>query len=777
LDVRCEKCQTEYELDESRLKPGGVTVKCTNCGHMFKIRKRASSVVPVPQPGVATPSGPVPTVRASPGGSVPPALRGESELEPDSSAAERLWIIRLENGEQKTCRELAALQQWIVAGVVSRESMISRTGKTWKRLGDINELAQYFTIADEARTTRDERRAAPTGKQAAAGTMLGVGANDRATIPVPSAPVLVPAPAPSPAAPAIVPSGVLPAMPPSSSIPPPVMLRHPDDDDDATDPAAASLPDLRGPAPTGNRATAGWAEGGANNLAAAAATQRQSNPFVGRFAAGATDEPAFAGTVRAAPPDGARAFDTGRIRPPEDDDDDVLPRRSSSTGILILVMVLLVGGAAAAIVYFVAIRTPDDARTAIPAAKLDAGVLPAPPDATAVVVTPLIDAPAVDPAQPSPIDAARAELATDHEARLKTAIEAIAGSTEPAAMSLRALLQCGLAQAVLDRAGLVESKSEADQLRREVRGIAIEAATTAQRAYKAAADDPAANVALAHALRLQGKPAAQIQRYLEAARAKPGPYAREIALAEALVFARDGKLDEAKAAFAAIDSGDGKLETSNDVRARFHLALIALAQNRATDAKPLVDQVLAAQPDHAGARLLAGKLETSVVKTDPLPPEDDKPPPTPPPAPRPTGPDFSGDYDTLVRKGDAVANASCTKALDYYGKALEKKPNGVEALTGLGYCHLDAKNYASAHSRFRTALVVSPRYEPALAGIAEAYGQQGRRDDAIAAWRRYLEVYPNAKKGLAALDRLGVARDEPAPAPAPAPEPGAGSDA
>jgi predicted Zn finger-like uncharacterized protein len=29
MDVRCEKCQTEYELDESRLKPGGVTVKCT----------------------------------------------------------------------------------------------------------------------------------------------------------------------------------------------------------------------------------------------------------------------------------------------------------------------------------------------------------------------------------------------------------------------------------------------------------------------------------------------------------------------------------------------------------------------------------------------------------------------------------------------------------------------------------------------------------------------------------------------------------------------------
>ncbi|MBC7978700.1 MAG: hypothetical protein H7138_27255, partial [Myxococcales bacterium] len=46
------------------------------------------------------------------------------------------------------------MQQWIISGVVTRESLISRTGKTWKRLGDISELTQYFTIADEARNKR-----------------------------------------------------------------------------------------------------------------------------------------------------------------------------------------------------------------------------------------------------------------------------------------------------------------------------------------------------------------------------------------------------------------------------------------------------------------------------------------------------------------------------------------------------------------------------------------------------------------------------------------------
>src|SRR3954470_23122703 len=62
MDVRCEKCQTEYELDEARLKPGGVTVKCTHCGHMFKIRKRAITNVGMAATLAAPASGP-PTIR------------------------------------------------------------------------------------------------------------------------------------------------------------------------------------------------------------------------------------------------------------------------------------------------------------------------------------------------------------------------------------------------------------------------------------------------------------------------------------------------------------------------------------------------------------------------------------------------------------------------------------------------------------------------------------------------------------------------------------------
>src|SRR6266545_4811657 len=97
MDVRCEKCQTEYELDESKLKPGGVTVKCTTCGHMFKVRgrppqsdARAAAAPVTPAPSFADRSGGTPTVNAM--------LRASSVLM-DAEDGERTWLIRLEDGE------------------------------------------------------------------------------------------------------------------------------------------------------------------------------------------------------------------------------------------------------------------------------------------------------------------------------------------------------------------------------------------------------------------------------------------------------------------------------------------------------------------------------------------------------------------------------------------------------------------------------------------------------------------------------------------------------
>jgi predicted Zn finger-like uncharacterized protein len=159
MDVRCEKCGTEYELDEARLKPGGVTVKCTNCGHMFKIRKRApTNVGATPPPEITRPRAQSTGPNRAPSSAGAPADRcpapDSGRVLRDDAGGERLWIIRFDDGSQKQCKELATLQQWIVSGSVTRESMISRTGKTWKRLGDIAELSSFFIVADEARQQR-----------------------------------------------------------------------------------------------------------------------------------------------------------------------------------------------------------------------------------------------------------------------------------------------------------------------------------------------------------------------------------------------------------------------------------------------------------------------------------------------------------------------------------------------------------------------------------------------------------------------------------------------
>ena len=127
MDVRCEKCLTEYEFDDAKVTEAGVTVKCTTCGFVFKVKKRLA-----PAPAA-------------------PAARSD-EFSPDAAAIDRVreWKIRQPHGNVFTCRELTTLQKWIVERKVSRDDEISLTGDNWKRLGDIPELAGFFMVVDQA---------------------------------------------------------------------------------------------------------------------------------------------------------------------------------------------------------------------------------------------------------------------------------------------------------------------------------------------------------------------------------------------------------------------------------------------------------------------------------------------------------------------------------------------------------------------------------------------------------------------------------------------------
>ncbi len=886
MDVRCEKCQTEYELDESRLKPTGVTVKCTHCGHMFKIRKKGSTNLGNPVPNPMSVVAPLPRSPASAGslhdGARSPASAAEgartkpSTLPPPSpgSAARsgresgqpasepRTWLLRLENGESRSCKELATLQQWILSGIVTRESLISRNGKTWKRLGDIAELGSYFAISDDAKASRG-------GRGGGAATLIGVGGNsgvgiqttevDLANIggnggklPLPAErdedfdnieeDMISTAERPSPAfagnvtAPAnkansgslgTAPTLQLPPVPAAATrettarnTAPPVPTRT--TQPSGSPPAASRRPPTLPPPAPG--AVAAMTDMAAQASAAPEKTidktAESSGAFSGTPKAQATggfsgrvasisNEPAFtngpsSGRVQrsssgSSGPNSASASFAGKIRtepgsddvfrntPSAVDDDETGPvhaPRSSSAGKWIAITALLAIGGAAAAIYFLVLRPSSDPK---PNNGSDSAVLLGSANGSdsgsgsgsSAVATVTPDAATTPTQLAETVSAVNADIIGDLTDRLRSRAEALskldgALASEPSILAMRARVATALAQQLDDQAALAATPAAGDPLRKQSKELVNTAIGWATKAVKQAPTDPNAMLAMADLLRLQGKSAKEVRKYLTA---PADGAAVDFGYISALLSARDGKLADARKALAALDQGAAKLEQSGDVRIRFRQAMLAFADGKADEARQLLDTVLVAQAAHEGAKALSEKLSAAVATTDPLPPElngsgstatTPNPNPTNPtnptnpnPNPNPTNPTGGEDYDHLVKRANDLAEVSCGKASELFNKALDQKPNGVEALVGLGFCSLDGKNYATAFSKFRAALAISPRNERALWGVAETYQQQSRKEQAIESYQRYLEVYPDSSAAKRQLERLGVTSDVP----------------
>ena len=43
MDVRCDKCQARYRIDDARVGPQGLTMRCGKCGNTFKVTKDTST--------------------------------------------------------------------------------------------------------------------------------------------------------------------------------------------------------------------------------------------------------------------------------------------------------------------------------------------------------------------------------------------------------------------------------------------------------------------------------------------------------------------------------------------------------------------------------------------------------------------------------------------------------------------------------------------------------------------------------------------------------------
>jgi predicted Zn finger-like uncharacterized protein len=128
MDVTCDRCSTEYEFEETLVSPRGTTVKCTQCGHLFKVYRLATSL--------------------------------------SAQALGSHWTVRRVDGSSHQLPSLADLTRLISEGTFTRDDEVSRTGKVWRRLGDVEELESFFAEAD--------RRGPSRARKTTQGPVLGL---------------------------------------------------------------------------------------------------------------------------------------------------------------------------------------------------------------------------------------------------------------------------------------------------------------------------------------------------------------------------------------------------------------------------------------------------------------------------------------------------------------------------------------------------------------------------------------------------------------------------
>ncbi len=127
MEVLCERCHTEYDFDDALVSERGTTVKCTNCGHQFRIYR-------------------------------PRAVAGSPER----------WLVRTRTGSESVFTSLRDLQRAITRGQVDRDDTLMREGLPARRLSQIAELEPFFPKATapsmpQIATPPRERVATPRG--------------------------------------------------------------------------------------------------------------------------------------------------------------------------------------------------------------------------------------------------------------------------------------------------------------------------------------------------------------------------------------------------------------------------------------------------------------------------------------------------------------------------------------------------------------------------------------------------------------------------------------
>jgi predicted Zn finger-like uncharacterized protein len=683
MDIRCERCQTEYEFDESKVTEAGVTVKCTNCGNLFKVRRRAVTPPPVVvQPG------------------------------------EKIWMVRSAGGEIRRFRELTTLQAWIVESKVSREDEISLTGETWKRLGDISELASFFHVVEQARAANAVVQAAAASPTARLGSVGGAAppaatapfgqvASTEAGAPAAELPgtgtarygMAARAAAVEPLAPTLLPPGGEPRATPMAitSV--------------TADATGVPLDSLSGPVSLGTAAIG--------------------------------DEPAFTGGPGlAAADEGSPAWDQSDSRAaiPELDEEpgDEVPRPKHGRYLLygaLAVLALVVGVVGAR--YW---------------AEIKGGFARGP-----------------SKGEQTYRNGRELFLLDSDESfdKAKALFSQADAANEQSSLGLAALAEMEAMRAfyLIDDAKLAErggpaGANAAEAARRRSLSLLEEAQRNAIEAARrpGATEVPEVQRAWA-AIRLAlGNPPAAVEADLAKVRAKR-PSDPEALFVEGALRLREGQIEDARRLLGQAITTSREQGQRALLRAQYLLARLELDAGRVAEARALAQAILKINDKHSRARRLLELCDKGAPPPAPPAPRPDAgpavaavvPPDAGPAAakdrdpgkekPGEPGEPVGGSYESLVARAERLQKSGASgQAQKLFEKAIEQRPTGTEALTGLAYCHLDASRYQAAISAFQRALGMSPRYGEALIGLAEAHKQVGDKAKALDYYKRYMET-------------------------------------
>jgi predicted Zn finger-like uncharacterized protein len=721
MDVKCEQCGTEYEFDDGRVTESGINVKCTHCGHIFRVAR----------PRVSTGEHPV---ARTPSASFQAVVETPTLPRATTPTRARAWLIRrARTGEVLDFKDLSTLQTWILERKVTRDDEISKSGESWKPLGSIVELSSFFLVVEsDVRRAPEPDLTRPT--------------------PPPTASLRV----------SNTPSSLPPAPPPP-----------PRGRDDLLDTGEFRL---EGPSPSQPIQVQLGATGTLPGLGATGA-----HDFRGRIGASTSTMAPLPGPQvsvhRTAlpstpPPSPIRRESSVSFQMPEGEMPE--SRGNTSRGFVIGVVVT---GALFALAYVAFDRVTHGAPAAQPRGlRAGEGVAPA---SAAVVPRALPAAQLLVLLERADMDYYRDTEVTFKQAEdgYAEVLRLLGDSAAEPALTTRALV--GRARSATARA---EYQRLREQPGDAILGAAEEALA---RARSIAPDDVEAELAWADFARVKGdrvaagryldriagradtRPEAQLVRsWLASPDGEPAAWAARIdALPEP---ARRLPRVAFMRADALMRAGQTELATQ---------ALVELvAANPGHEPARALLERLRKQAPAASAVPAVVSVQAAVIAPETAPPTPVSPAPVArgvPAPPRvaaaasragtpgvstapPRAPAVSDEsFDTLMTRGATLLEEGApVRASKLFEQAAAQKPRSPEPLAYLGWCAIDQKKFSDALAYFGRALERSPRYADALYGTAEAYEKSGRTADARRAYETFLAAHPNGRRSDMARRRL-----------------------